>query len=186
MGYRLTKIYTRTGDDGKTNLGDKNRISKHHPRIEALGTLDELNCTIGLMLSYHIIHHDIHTIFEQIQHQLFDLGGELCPPYREVIQAEHIKNLEAIIDRWNAELPPLREFLLPGGTPASAACHMARAVCRRAERCLVSLADNETINPQGLRFINRLSDVLFVAARILTKEMQHPETLWEHNTKPFS
>lgn len=179
MTYRLTKIYTRTGDDGKTNLGDANRLDKNAPRLEAIGTLDELNSAIGLIISFGNIPPDIVECVTHIQHTLFHVGGELCPPYHLVIQDTHIKYLEDKIDHWNASLPPLTEFLLPRGTPASAACHLARTICRRAERCLVTLHQHEAINPNALRYINRLSDLLFVISRILTKENHSTEVVWD-------
>jgi cob(I)alamin adenosyltransferase len=179
MGHRLTKIYTRTGDKGTTSLDGKTRLLKNALRIEAVGTIDELNCTIGLVVTQPIIPQEIQAFLTQVQHELFDLGGELCPPHRVAITSEHVLRLEQIIDHWNADLPPLKEFILPRGTPAAATCHLARAVCRRAERCLVALAQEETLSEEILRYINRLSDVLFVGARMLGKD----EILWDHDRK---
>jgi cob(I)alamin adenosyltransferase len=183
MGYRLSKIYTRTGDDGKTQVSVGERILKNHILIETLGTLDELNCAMGLTLSFPIQNPVIKTCFTQIQHTLFDIGGELCPPHGIVIVEEKISALENQIDEWNTHLPPLKEFLLPGGNPASAHCHLARAICRRAERCLVTLLQEEPINPAILRYLNRLSDLLFVAARVLAAEDNQQEILWDHVRK---
>jgi len=183
MGYRLSKIYTRTGDDGTTSLDGKNRIAKNSLAIATLGTIDELNCLIGLTLTYPFSHTAIRSCFTQIQHDLFDLGGELCLPQHVVIHAEKILFLEKNLDDWNNTLPPLKEFVLPGGNQASATCHLARAVCRRAERCLVGLNEQESINSEILRYLNRLSDLLFVAARMLIHETQGSEVLWEHERK---
>lgn len=180
MGYRLSKIYTRTGDDGDTNLGDGCRIPKNTLRVDALGTLDELNCALGLALSFENPASDVHIKLTRIQHELFDLGGELCPPHRPVITEEHVLRLEKMLDQWNETLPPLKEFLLPGGHPASSACHLARAICRRAERCIVGLNREAPVSAPVLCYINRLSDLLFVAARILAKSQQCDEILWDH------
>ncbi len=179
MSYRLTKIYTRKGDDGTTSLDTRNRIAKNAARIEAIGDIDELNSVIGMVIAFDQqskISHALHPI----QQTLFDLGGELALPDRIAIHAEKTTELEQWIDEWNAMLPPLKEFILPGGTPASATCHLARTVCRRAERSLVTLQEKEKINSEMLRYINRLSDVLFVAARILAKEAGEKEILWDH------
>jgi len=180
MGYRLSKIYTRTGDDGKTSLGAKKRIAKNHARIEALGTLDELNSAIGMILAHEPAHDHIRKELISIQQNLFNLGGELCPPHHIVITEDQVTHLENILDQWNETLPPLTEFILPGGNLTSASCHLARTICRRAERCLVTLNQKEKINPEILRYINRLSDVLFVVARVLSRESSSKETLWEH------
>ena len=183
MSYRLTKIYTRTGDDGTTSLGDKNRVMKNSARIEILGTLDELNSAIGMILAHKPSHTNMQSCLLLIQQNLFNLGSELCPPYNKVITSEDIHFLENQLDEWNNNLPPLKEFILPGGTLASAACHMARTICRRAERRLVSLNQTDPVNPETLRYLNRLSDLLFVAARVLTKEEQCEERMWEHEKK---
>ncbi len=180
MSYRLTKIYTRSGDDGQTNLGSADRLAKNQPRIEVLGTLDELNCVIGLVLSAPTLPPDVHACLSQLQHQLFDVGGELCPPYHIVMTDNNIAWLEQTIDRWNETLSPLTEFVLPKGSFAVASCHLARAVCRRAERCLVGLMQQEKINPDLLRYMNRLSDLLFVASRILAKSDPLAEEVWKH------
>jgi len=183
MGYRLSKIYTRTGDDGHTHLGDGNRIPKDHPRLELMGTLDELNSAIGLVLAYSPEDPTIVSCLTQAQNDLFNLGGELCPPHRQAITAEKISQLENIIDAWNTTLPPLTEFILPGGNIKSAACHLARTICRRAERSAITLHQQTPLTPEILRYINRLSDLLFVAARILAKETASEEILWEHERK---
>jgi len=179
MGNRLSKIYTRTGDDGSTGLGDGSRTGKDSLRIEAMGTVDELNCVIGVLLC-HGTPDVIQTALTDIQHSLFDIGGEFCIPGSTVITADRVAVLEQLLDALNADLAPLQEFILPGGSPAAAACHQARAVCRRAERRTHSLAKNETINPVSLKYLNRLSDLLFVMARHLNKEADKPDVLWKH------
>lgn len=183
MGYRLTKITTRTGDDGSTNLGTGERLTKNHPRVEALGSLDELNSSIGIVLSEEPAHLDIVATLKRIQQDLFDLGGELCPPYRIAITPEKIQFLEENIEKGNALLPPLKEFILPGGNVTSAHCHLARTICRRAERTLVTLNQAEVLNPDILRYINRLSDLLFIIARLLSRESNHQEEFWQQDKK---
>lgn len=181
MGYRLTKIYTRKGDQGYTHLGDK-RLSKDDLLLEAIGTVDELNSSIGLIISLHISEKDIERQLTDIQNHLFDLGGELYLPEHAVINAEMVTKLEKMIDEWNTILPPLKEFLLPRGNPKSAASHVARTVCRRAERCVIRLHRQTPLqNPEIIRYLNRLSDVLFVAARMLARESHENELLWEHD-----
>lgn len=180
MGYRLNKIYTRTGDDGTTSVEPHHRLLKNHARIEALGALDELNSVIGMLLACEIKTLSLPTRLQQIQHDLLNMGGELCPPHHIVITAEKISELEQWLDEWNENLPPLTEFILPGGNQAAAICHFARTVCRRAERCLVTLHLQETVQPNLLRYINRLSDLLFVAARVLARETTDSEILWDH------
>ena len=183
MSYRLTKIYTRKGDDGYTTLGD-NRISKDDLLVEALGAVDELNSTIGFILSQEIKNKDIENCLTKIQHELFDLGGELHLPQYIAITPEKISNLEQTLDEWNKALPPLKEFVLPRGNPKAAACHIARTVCRRAERALVRLHRQVPLNNlEILRYLNRLSDLLFVAARMLARENNDQEQLWEHERK---
>jgi cob(I)alamin adenosyltransferase len=183
MGYRLSKIYTRTGDTGTTGLGNQKRVPKDHPRIEAMGTIDELNAQLGLLLAYKVPD-PLAQALTHIQHELFDLGGELSIPPTIIINAAQIQSLERLLDTLNEELPPLKEFVLPGGTITAGLCHLARATCRRAERRLVSLAKNETTNPESLRYLNRLSDVLFVMARKLAREGGASEILWEHKSHP--
>lgn len=177
---RLTKIYTRKGDNGFTTFGNE-RISKDDLIIEALGTLDELNSTIGFVISLKIEGEDIQRGLTKIQHDLFDMGGELYVASPIVITAEKVTGLEQMLDAWNSTLPPLKEFLLPRGNPTSAACHIARTVCRRAERCLVRLHRQVPLhNPEMLRYLNRLSDLLFVIARMLARENDEQEILWDH------
>lgn len=177
MGNRLSKIYTRTGDDGTTGLGDGSRTDKDSLRVEAFGTVDELNSAIGMLASGHV-NAELATLLTEIQHQLFDLGGELCIPGTSVMTAADVASLEAALDRYNANLPALKDFILPGGTPSGAACHLARAVCRRAERRICTLADAEQVNPESLRYINRLSDLLFVLARVINTSAGNHEVLW--------
>lgn len=183
MGYRLSKIYTRTGDDGKTQVEPGKRISKNSLRIKSLGTLDELNCVIGLVLTQPLANPEMKTCLTEIQHDLFNLGGELCPPYYVAITPEKISHLEEMIDHWNENLPPLKEFILPRGNTATTYCHLARAICRRAEIDLVALHEEENISADCLRYINRLSDLLFVAARVLAKAEKNEEVLWAHEKK---
>lgn len=183
MSYRLSKIYTRKGDDGTTSLDAKNRIPKDSIRVEALGTIDELNSLIGMILAFDVETADVKNALTQVQQDLFNLGGELCPPHHQVMTEEKVSQLEQWLDAWNENLPPLKEFILPGGNPKSATCHLARTVCRRAERVLVSLNNNEKINPEMLKYVNRLSDLLFVAARVLGKETESKEVLWDHERK---
>ncbi|MEE9422932.1 MAG: cob(I)yrinic acid a,c-diamide adenosyltransferase [Gammaproteobacteria bacterium] len=180
MANRLSKIYTRTGDKGDTGLGDGSRVRKDHLRVETFGTVDELNSLIGLVLT-HPIEDSLQTALIDIQHQLFDLGGELSVPGYQVISADHVTALEQLLDNLNADLQPLKEFILPGGCAATAYCHLARTVCRRAERRLVSLSDTENINQESLHYLNRLSDLLFVIARILNKQAGQPDVLWNHD-----
>ena len=178
MGHRLSKIYTRTGDRGATGLGSGERVAKDSLRIEAIGQIDELNCIIGMVL-VHDIREEIRDCLSEVQHKLFDLGGELSMPGYEAIQAGDIEALERELDAFNANLPPLKEFILPGGGPAAAVCHLARAVCRRAERRLVTLSRQEDVSPQGQIYLNRLSDLLFVLARFLNRAAGCGDVLWQ-------
>ncbi len=178
MGNRLSKIYTRTGDDGTTGLGDGSRIAKDHLRMQAIGTMDELNSLIGLMLTEINSSDELNDIFLEVQHDLFDLGGELSIPDYQIITEDRITEIENILDQLNDTLPPLKNFILPGGNRAAGICHLARAVCRRAERELVSLEREAETNPNGKKYINRLSDLLFVCARILAKKDGGEEVLW--------
>ncbi len=178
MGHRLTRIYTRTGDDGSTGLGDGTRVSKDHWRIESMGDVDELNSVIGLLRTETLPPAAQH-LLTRIQHDLFDLGAELCIPGHRVIPEERVGELEAEIDRINAPLPPLKDFILPGGSRAAALCHMARTVCRRAERRLVTLHQEQPLAPATLHYLNRLSDLLFVLARDLNREAGVPDVLWQ-------
>lgn len=176
MGNRLSKIYTRTGDDGSTGLGDGSRVGKDSLRVEAYGTVDELNSQLGLLLSYELPA-DLRQDLSEIQHLLFDLGGELCMPGHRFIKEEHTAWLEQELDKFNHNLPMLREFILPGGNQPAAVCHIARTLCRRAERVMVHLAREQLVEAPALAFINRLSDYLFVAARVLAREGGE-EVLW--------
>ena len=181
MGKRLTKIYTRTGDDGTTGLADGRRVPKQSARIQACGDIDELNCTIGLVLAEIEVPDMLASVLTTVQHELFEIGGELAMPEYRTIDAGTIERLEAKLDGLNGTLPPLEEFVLPRGTRAVAACHLARAVCRRAERSLWAVAATETLRPELPRYLNRLSDFLFVAARWLGAQASAPETLWDHS-----
>jgi cob(I)alamin adenosyltransferase len=182
MGYRLSKIYTRTGDKGTTGLGDGSRVDKDHLRIEAIGSVDELNSTIGLLLT-EVLPEDIRQDLTHIQHRLFDLGGELSMPGHSLIRDEQVRLLENRLDALNAPLPPLEDFILPGGSPAAALCHLARALCRRAERSLVRLSRQEPVSESALKYLNRLSDLLFVMARALNRHAGKEEPLWQR-TEP--
>ncbi|MCE5231892.1 MAG: cob(I)yrinic acid a,c-diamide adenosyltransferase [Mizugakiibacter sp.] len=183
MGNRLSRIYTRTGDDGSTGLGDGSRVTKDSARVSAYGTVDELNCTIGMVLAADGVSADVREVLTQVQHDLFDLGGELCIPGMAMIEDKDIERLESTLDRLNADLPALKEFILPGGGMAAACCQLARTVCRRAERAAVTLARGETIRPQALRYLNRLSDLLFVVSRVLARASGHGEVLWQHERR---
>jgi cob(I)alamin adenosyltransferase len=178
MGNRLTKIYTRTGDDGSTGLGDGARVPKESLRVEAYGSVDEANSAVGMVLAVATLPAAIRECLTEVQHDLFDVGGELCIPGHRVITPAHVLRLEAQLDGFNEVLPPLKDFILPGGGPAAAACHVARAVCRRAERRCWSLARAEEIAPESLKYLNRLSDLLFVLARVLARHEQGSETIW--------
>ncbi len=178
MGNRLSKIYTRTGDDGTTGLGDGSRVEKDHARVEAYGTVDELNSTLGMLLSYPLPD-TIRACLVAVQHDLFDLGGELCIPGHRVITADTTQRLETQLDDFNASLPALKEFILPGGSAAAAACHIARTVCRRAERRVITLSRTDTVNHDALTYLNRLSDVLFVIARVVARLDGGQEVLWK-------
>jgi cob(I)alamin adenosyltransferase len=178
MGNRLTKIYTRTGDDGSTGLGDGARVPKESLRVEAYGTVDEANCAIGVVLAMVNLPAEVKDCLLEVQHDLFDLGGELCIPGHRIVTPAYILRLEARLDVFNETLPPLKDFILPGGGPAAAACHVARAVCRRAERRSWSLARVEEVAPDVLRYLNRLSDLLFVIARLLARHERGTETVW--------
>ena len=184
MGNRLSKIYTRTGDDGTTGLGDGSRTDKDGVRVTAYGTTDELNSVIGVVLS-HPIPSPVQRILHEIQHHLFDLGGELCIPGHQAIKEEHVDWLEAVLDRFNDDLPALKDFILPAGGPAAAQTHVARTVCRRAERLLVTLQRSEDIPPFSMKYLNRLSDLLFVLARVLARAEGGSEVLWQHDREPI-
>lgn len=179
MGNRLSKIYTCTGDAGDTGLGDGARVAKDDARVEAYGTVDETNSVIGMVLAHSLPGDDLRQCLTDVQHDLFDLGGELCIPGHTVISAETVTRLEQALDRFNDTLPPLKEFILPGGSAAAATCHLARTVCRRAERRVCTLAREDAINPHALRYLNRLSDLLFVIARVLARADGGQEVLWQ-------
>lgn len=186
MGHRLSKIYTRTGDGGTTGLGDGTRVPKDSPRIDALGAVDELNSAIGLLLA-EPVPEDVRAQLTAIQHDLFDLGGELSIPGHTRIGAAHVAQLESLLDAHNAGLDPLKEFILPGGIRSAALCHLARSVCRSAERAVVSLASAETLSAYCQQYLNRLSDLLFVLSRVLNRRAGQPDVLWRKDpgtTKP--
>lgn len=178
MGYRLSKIYTRTGDAGTTGLGDGSRVAKDAPRIAALGDADELNALLGMLLCEELPD-EVRTLLTDIQHDLFDLGGELSVPGGTFLKETQPARLEAAIDRFNADLEPLKEFILPGGTRAAALAHLARTVCRRAERSVVALAHAEQVSATARQYLNRLSDLLFVLARWLNKTAGRGDVLWQ-------
>ena len=182
MGNRLSKIYTRTGDDGTTGLGDGTRVAKDSARDNAYGTVDELNSAIGLVLADNVPDR-IREVLTQAQHDLFDLGGELCIPGMAMIADADVARLEAMLDAFNDTLPPLKDFILPGGGLPAAHCHVARTVCRRAEREVVTLSRHETVRPEAIRYLNRLSDLLFVLARVLARSSGHGEVLWQHERR---
>jgi cob(I)alamin adenosyltransferase len=183
MGNRLSKIYTRTGDDGTTGLGDGSRVSKNDARVEAYGTVDELNSAVGVLLAVAGLPDAVSRCLTEVQHELFDLGGELCIPGHRIITAAQVTRLETELDAFNEPLPPLKDFILPGGGPATAACHLARAIARRAERRVWAVVDLEkdAINPEAPRYLNRLSDLLFVMARVLARHENGTEVLWRHD-----
>jgi cob(I)alamin adenosyltransferase len=183
MGHRLTRIYTRTGDGGSTGLGDGTRVQKDSLRVEALGAVDELNSVIGVLLA-EPVPEDVCSQLTAIQHDLFDLGGELSIPGYTRIAAEHVQQLEALLDAHNAGLEPLKEFILPGGSRAAALCHLARTVCRRAERRVVSLASAEALSAYCQQYLNRLSDLLFVLSRVLNRHAGQPDVLWRRDPGP--
>ena len=182
MGNRLSKIYTRTGDDGTTGLGDGTRVAKDSARVNAYGTVDEANSTIGLLLAAELPD-GVRELLTRIQHQLFDLGGELCIPGHAAVFDADVDALEARLDHYNDDLPPLKEFILPGGGEAAARCHIARTVVRRAERDAVTLSRHDAVRPQAIRYLNRLSDLLFVLARVLARASGHGEVLWDHDRR---
>jgi len=179
MGNRLSKIYTRTGDDGSTGLADGTRVPKDDPRVEAYGTLDELNSVLGLLLS-EPLPKDVAAVLQPIQHELFDLGSEFCLPGYTAIAADHVQRLETTLDQFNETLPPLKEFILPGGSRAAALCHLARTVCRRAERRAWTLHKQHPQNLESIKYLNRLSDLLFVLARVIVRQGESQEVQWKH------
>lgn len=182
MANRLSKIYTRTGDSGTTGLGDGSRVAKFDLRVQAMGEVDELNAVLGMLLVEEL-HADVREQLEAIQHDLFDMGGELSMPGHTFMQAGRVAILEKVLDRWNAELSPLKEFILPGGSRASAVCHLARTVCRRAERVLHALHAQSPVTAVNLQYLNRLSDLLFVLCRTLNRHAGVPDVLWNNQHK---
>ena len=178
MGNRLSKIVTRTGDAGTTGLGDGSRTPKDSPRIEAIGTVDELNSTIGVLLA-EPLPDAVSACLLAVQHDLFDLGGELSIPGYTTMTDAHVARLEADVERFNADLAPLKEFILPGGSRAAALAHVARTVCRRAERTLIAAAAGEAITQVSRVYLNRLSDLLFVLARTLNRAAGRNDVLWQ-------
>ena len=191
MGYRLSKIYTRTGDAGETGLADGRRVAKDHPRVEAMGEVDTLNSQLGLLLAdlaeQAALWPGLSEVIEVLapcQHRLFDLGGELAMPAYQALQQAEVERLEAAIDRWNEELGPLQNFILPGGTRLVAQAHVCRSLARSAERRCQHLNAEEPIRGVGLAYVNRLSDLLFVAARLIAKRQRIAEVLWQAAPKP--
>lgn len=178
MGHRLTKIYTRTGDDGSTGLDAHTRLPKDDARIEAMGEIDELNSALGMLLT-EPLPEEARKLLVGIQHRLFDLGGELAMPEYQTLSGTDTSALETAIDHWNESLPPLKEFILPGGSRAGSQCHVARTICRRAERRLVHLNHSISQRPEMLRYLNRLSDLLFVLARVLNREAGMEAVYWQ-------
>jgi len=178
MGHRLSKIVTRTGDAGETGLGDGSRVAKDSPRIEAIGTVDELNSVLGVLLA-EPLPDAIAKCLTDVQHDLFDLGGELSIPGHLAITDAHVARAEAAVETFNAELAPLKEFILPGGSRAAALAHVARTVCRRAERLLIRLAATESVSERSRVYLNRISDLLFVLARSINRAAGRPDVLWQ-------
>ena len=183
MGNRLSKIYTKTGDQGTTGLGNGERVAKDATRVEAYGTVDELNASIGLLLSCDNLSSTIRNCLVEVQHDLFDLGGELCIPGFELVKAEFTEALEKTLDELNADLPALKDFILPSGGEASSRCHLARTICRRAERRVWTLIqeteDEKLVNLEGAKYLNRLSDLLFVMARVLARKENGSDVIWK-------
>src|SRR6185503_5556363 len=180
MGHRLSKITTRTGDGGETGLGDGSRVAKDSARIAALGEIDELNSALGVVLAEDLPA-EVRALLEQVQHDLFDLGGELSIPGHSLLTEPQVENLESSLEQWNGALPQLKEFILPGGSRAAAATHLARTVCRRAERSLVALGRSEPVGDTTRRYLNRLSDLLFVAGRSLNRAAGRGDVQWRHH-----
>ena len=180
MGHRLSKIVTRTGDAGTTGLGDGSRVAKDAPRIEAIGTVDELNSTLGVLLAENLPE-AVSACLIGVQHDLFDLGGELSIPGHSAVTEAHVVRLEEAVEAFNADLAPLKEFVLPGGTRAAALAHVGRTICRRAERAVVALAGREAVSDPVRRYLNRLSDLLFVIARSLNRAAGRPDVLWRRD-----
>ena len=184
MGYRLSKIYTRTGDTGTTGLASGERVAKTDPRIEAFGAIDETSSAVGLVLAEIDRDDSVRASLTRIQHDLFEVGAEISLPGSRRLNETYVTRLETELDTLNATLPPLKEFVLPGGNRAAAACHLARTFCRRAERRTWALAESVDVNAEILRYLNRLSDFLFVAARVLARRAGGTETLWQRQDRP--
>ena len=182
MGNRLTKIYTRTGDSGETGLGDGSRIAKTAPRVEAMGNADELNSLLGMLIDEPLPAPITECLFN-VQHTLFDIGGELSIPGHTLVKPERVVYLENTLDQLNKDLPPLKDFILPGGARSAAVCHLARSVCRRLERSLFAVDDQHSVTAVTLQYVNRLSDLLFVIARTLNREAGEPDLLWDHDRR---
>ena len=179
VGNRLSKIYTRTGDDGSTGLGDGTRVGKDSARVDAYGTVDELNSALGVVLACEIPV-AVRGTLTRVQHELFNLGGELCIPGMAMVHDADIERLEQELDAFNADLPVLKEFILPGGGMAAAHGHLARTIARRAERSVIHLSRSESVRGEAVRYLNRLSDLLFVISRVLARASEHGEVLWQH------
>jgi cob(I)alamin adenosyltransferase len=179
MGNRLSKIATRTGDNGTTGLGDGSRTRKDSVRVHAMGDVDELNSNLGVLLC-EALPDDLREELVSIQHDLFDLGGELCIPGYQLIKEEHVARLDALLEKYNATLPALTEFILPAGSRAASLAHVCRTVCRRAERSIVTLGGEEAIHDHPRQYVNRLSDLLFVLARVLNRFAGGSDVLWHH------
>lgn len=182
MGHRLSKIATRTGDDGTTGLGDGSRTNKDSLRIDAIGQVDELNATLGVLLT-EALPESIRQALVDVQHDLFDLGGELCIPGLENLPQRRVARLDELLETYNADLPRLQEFILPGGSRAAAYAHVTRTVCRRAERALVALGREEDVRPVCRQYLNRLSDLMFVLGRVFNREAGVADVLWEKERK---
>jgi cob(I)alamin adenosyltransferase len=182
MGHRLSKITTRTGDAGETGLGDGTRVAKDSVRVQARGDIDELNCVIGMVLAEDVSR-EVRDALGQVQHDLFDLGGELSIPGHKLLKPSRVEALEETLEAWNAGLEPLKEFILPGGTRAAAAAHLARTVCRRAERSVVAVGRKDKVGDPARRYLNRLSDLLFVAGRLLNRHAGQNDVQWRHERK---
>ena len=186
MSTRLSVITTRTGDDGSTGLGDGSRVAKDSARVQAMGDVDELNSEIGVLMTEVLpesISAELADLFMQVQHDLFDLGGELCIPNYKLLNPEHVAQLDVWLEKYNKQLPPLTEFILPGGTRAAAQAHVCRTVCRRAERSIVRLGWDEPLYDAPRQYVNRLSDLLFVLARIMNRAAGGSDVLWKHEKK---
>ncbi len=182
MGHRLSKITTRTGDAGDTGLGDGSRVSKASPRIAALGEVDELNSAIGVLLA-EALPAEIRDALVGVQHDLFDLGGEVSIPGHALLTEAHVERLERLVEGFNQSLPPLKEFILPGGARPAALAHLARTVCRRAERALVALAAVDRVSEPARIYLNRLSDLLFVLGRVLNRAAGASDVLWQRKNR---